>query len=100
MKRFILMFIACVMTFAAGESLAAEKKEIATVEFLSDIDCAGCVEKIMNFIPFQKGVKRVNVDLPTKRITISYDTAKSSEERLIELLEKIEVEAWVAVDGD
>ncbi|MFI3295987.1 MAG: cation transporter [Rikenellaceae bacterium] len=98
MKKIILMLIACMVTFAATESFAAQKKEktvIATVELKADIDCENCVKKVMNYLPTQKGIKDVKVDLPTKVIKVSYDSGKTSTKNVITLLSKIGVKAKV-----
>lgn len=101
MKRVILIVMASVMTltimtFTATESFATTtKKEITQVEFQTDIDCEGCVKKIMNYMPYQKGVKRVDVDLPTKKVSVSYDTRKTSTSTVAESFEKIDVKATI-----
>ncbi len=98
MKKLILMFVALMVTFTATDSFAAGKKEntkITTTEFLTDIDCDHCVKKVMDFMPFQKGIKSVKVDMPTKVINVSYDNRKSSDEAVIKLFEKIDVKAKV-----
>ncbi|MFR9611524.1 MAG: cation transporter [Rikenellaceae bacterium] len=98
MKRLILMFVALMVTFTATESFAAGKKEntkVTTTEFLTDIDCDHCVKKVMDFMPYQKGVKNVKVDLPTKVINVSYDNRKSSNEEVVKLFKKIDVVAKV-----
>ncbi len=49
--------------------------------------------KILNSIPFQKGVTAVKVDIPTKKVRVSYNPSRSSEESLIKAFEKIGVKA-------
>lgn len=103
MKRFILMAIAMVMTLSVTNLSAAPKKEkkgskIETVSFVTSIDCDHCVKKVMNFMPTQKGIKEVVVDLPTKVIKVGYDNRKSSEEAIIKLFDKIDVEAKVITE--
>ncbi|MFR9503696.1 MAG: heavy-metal-associated domain-containing protein [Rikenellaceae bacterium] len=97
MKKIILMVIAMVMTVGISEVSAAkkEKKEasITTTQFVTNISCAHCEKKVMDYMPFQKGVKEVTVDLPKKIVTVSYDSSKSSNKDLIKRFSKISVTA-------
>lgn len=97
MNKIILMLIAFMTIFTATDSFAANKKEITTVELITDVDCDHCVNKIMNYLPFQRGVKRVKVDLPTQIVRVNYDTQRATNESIIELLKKIDVKASVRV---
>ncbi len=78
----------------SGICLAAdqkiEKKDVTTV-FVTNLDCEGCAKKVMNVIPFQKGVKDVRVDVPTKSVTVTYDNSKTNDETLKAQLEKIKI---------
>ncbi len=72
---------------------AAEKKTVTTV-FVTDIDCDHCVKKIMNNVPsLGKGIKDVEVDLPTKEVTVTYDASKNNDENIIKGFASIKVKA-------
>ena len=72
---------------------AAEKKTVTTV-FVTDIDCDHCVKKIMNNVPsLGKGIQDVEVDLPTKEVTVTYDASKNSDENIIKGFASIKVKA-------
>jgi len=95
MKKIIivcLMAILGVGVCAAQDKAKAEKKVVTTV-FCTDIDCEHCAKKIMNTIPFEKGIKDVKVDVPTKKVTVVYDASKNSDESLVEAFSKIKVKA-------
>ena len=98
MKKILVICAALLM--GAGVCMAdnnkgkAEKKVVTTV-FCTDIDCEHCKQKVLNTIPFEKGIKEVEVDVSTKRITVSYDAAKNSDEGLISAFAKIKVKAEV-----
>lgn len=102
MKKIILALVAVLMSisFTVVESIAEPKKKSVTVEFLTDIDCDHCAKKIMNYMPFQKGIKEVEVDLESKVVTISYDEKKSSNDAIIKLFKKIDIEATVAEEDE
>lgn len=95
MKKLLFMLI--LLTVAATtECLAAQKpkdKKFETTEFLTDISCAKCEAKVMNYLPFQKGIKDVQVDLKTKIITVKYDSEKSSVEGIITHFAKLDITA-------
>ena len=84
-----------VALFGIGVANAQEpkkgEKSTVTVEFLTDIDCAGCAKKVTNTIPYEKGVKDVKVDVPTKTVTVTFDPAKTNEQALTKAFEKIKI---------
>ncbi|MBQ3516041.1 MAG: cation transporter, partial [Lachnospiraceae bacterium] len=45
----------------------------ATVVFTTDLDCHHCAQKVLNTIPYEKGIKDVQVDVPTKTVTVKFD---------------------------
>lgn len=95
MKKFVIVCltaIICVGVCSAQNKVKAEKKVVTTV-FCTDIDCEHCAKKIMNTIPFEKGIKDVKVDVPTKKVTVVYDASKNSDEALVEAFSKIKVKA-------
>ncbi len=99
MKKLLsLIFVAMISLIVVTSAQAASKKSpkgLTTTQFLTSIDCEHCSKKIMNSIPFQKGVKDVKVDLPTKTVTVTYDPAKSNDADIVKDFAKIKVEAKV-----
>ena len=95
MKKIVLMCL--VALFGIGIANAQEPKNAVkksvTVEFETDIDCAGCAKKVTNTIPYEKGVKDVQVDVATKTVTVTYDPAKTNNETLVKAFSKIKIKA-------
>lgn len=89
----IIALVIALLAMVVGVAVAAPKaeKKIATVVFTTDLDCHHCAEKVMNTIPYEKGIKDVRVDVPTKTVTIKYDEAKNSIELLTKAFESIKV---------
>ena len=85
--------ILAMLAVVAGVATAAPKaeKKIATVVFTTDLDCHHCAQKVMNTIPYEKGIKDVQVDVPTKAVTVKFDEAKNSVESLTKAFESIKV---------
>ncbi len=90
------LFIALAMLCAVSTAEAAkEKKEFVKQSFVAEIDCESCLKKVMNILPYQKGIKDVKCDLATKCITVEYDESKSSDEAVIATLKKVDITATV-----
>lgn len=102
MRKIILMCL--VALFGIGIANAEEPKKgdkkSVVVEFVTDIDCAGCAKKVTNTIPYEKGVKDVQVDVPTKTVTVTYDPAKTNNETLVKAFAKIKIKAEAKVNEE
>jgi copper chaperone CopZ len=97
MKKIIMLCLLAVMGFGIADAVAQKKGDAAlkTTVFLTDVDCETCAKKIDNSLPFQKGVKEVKVDVPTRKVTVTFDTTKTNEEALIKAFKKIKINAEV-----
>ncbi len=97
MKKLIIMCLMAFIGLGIADASAQKKNDAAlkTTVFVTDIDCEHCAKKITNTIPYEKGVKDVQVDVPTKLVTVTYDATKNSEENLIKAFTKIKVKAEV-----
>ena len=96
MKKLIIMCLMAFIGFGVAEVSAQKKNEaLKTTVFVTDIDCDHCAKKITNTILYEKGVKDVKVDVPTKLVTVTYDATKNSDENLLKSFTKIKVKAEV-----
>lgn len=97
MKKMILCCLVAVLgcgVFAVEAKTPQKKGEIVTTVFTVDIDCENCAARIMNNVPvIGKGIKDIQVDVPSKEVTVTYDSAKTSPEELIKGFGKIRVKA-------
>lgn len=101
MKKLVKIGIAMAIALCVATSVEAKdvkeakevkaKKEMVTSSFRTDIHCESCVAKVMNVLPYQKGVKDVKIDLASKNITVLYDGEKNNEEALVQSLAKLDV---------
>ena len=98
MKKIIALF--AILAMFAGVATAAPKekveKKVATVVFTTDLDCHHCAQKVLNTIPYEKGIKDVQVDVPTKTVTVKFDVAKNTIEGLTKAFESIKVKVFKA----
>lgn len=95
MKKIILMCLVALLGIGvanAQEPKKAEKKSVTTT-FVTDIDCAGCAKKVNNTIPYEKGVKDVEVNVEEKTVTVTYDPTKTNDETLVKAFTKIKIKA-------
>ncbi|MBR5594904.1 MAG: cation transporter [Alistipes sp.] len=99
MKKIILMCLVALFSVGIANAQETKKnnKKTVTVEFVTDIDCAGCAKKVNNTIPYEKGVKDVQVDVNTKTVTVTYDPAKTNNENLVKAFSKIKIKAEAKV---
>lgn len=101
MKKFLvlcLMALFAVSTYAATDS---KKKSTQTCVFVTDIDCEHCKNKILNNVPvLGKGIEDVQVDLPTKEVTVTFNPEKTNVETIQKNFTKIKVQAEPKVDKE
>lgn len=107
MKRFIIAAIVALMASmvcapmaqAASEmsssSASWSKKVVKTVVFSANIHCNSCKKKVVENISFEKGVLALEVSVEERTVTITYDPAKTDEEKLAAALKKIGFPATV-----
>ena len=63
------------------------KKKTEEVTFIVNMHCDACKEKIEKYIPMERGVKDINVDLEKKEVTVIYKPAKTDVEKLKKAIE-------------
>ncbi len=92
MKKIITLAFAIFMTLTV---MAADK---ATVSFSVNpsMTCQNCENKIKSNLRFEKGVKDIATSLADQLVTVSYDPARTSPEKLAEALKKIGYTATVS----
>jgi len=84
-----LMAIAIVLFTSAAFAQKPEVKKIETVVFNVEMDCQGCVKKIEKSMPFEKGVKNLEVDFKNQKVILKYKTKSTNKESLKKAIEKL-----------
>lgn len=99
MKKVWMLCLALVMGAGMMTVAAAPKgapKKMVTTVFAADVDCEHCVKKIMDNVPsLGKGIKDVQVSLEKHEITVVYDASKNNDEKIVEGLASLKVDAQV-----
>ncbi|MEZ3442806.1 heavy-metal-associated domain-containing protein [uncultured Alistipes sp.] len=94
MKKFLICCLMAATLFGMEAFADNKNKTTRTVVFTSDIDCDHCAKKILDNVPvLGKGVEDVQVDVPTKRITVVYNPSKTDEATLVKGFAKLKVKA-------
>lgn len=91
MKKLLILLLALTMGVGAVSAQDKKQKKTETVKFVTNLDCESCANKVLNVIPFKRGVKDVVVDVPTKSVEVTFDPRKTNAEVLAKELEKIDV---------
>ena len=68
---------------------------LVQVVFATSIHCANCGKKVQENIAFEKGVKDLKVDVPTKLVTITFNPAKTDTVKLKKAINKLGYSAEV-----
>ena len=84
MKRLLIILLALMPLTVV---IAKPNKQVVVLS--CDLHCQGCCDKIMKNIAFEKGVKDLVCDLPSKTVTVTYDTNKTDVEKLLDAFRKI-----------
>jgi copper chaperone CopZ len=91
-RLFVLLTAMC--AFAAGlaaqDKKADKKKKTEEVTFSVNMTCDNCKAKIERHISWEKGVKDLKVYPDKKQVTVKYDPAKTTEEKLKEAINALE----------
>ena len=93
MKRILLIMLCAVFSFSTAYAQKAQKNTKETVTFVVNIDCENCVKKVEKNIAFEKGVTDLQCDLASKTVRVTYQTNKTTEQKLIAAFKKIGYEA-------
>lgn len=90
MKKIVFYGATLIALFALTTNVEAKKKSYKESCYAVNIHCEACKSKIESKIPFEKGVKDLDVDLTHKTVTVSYDTAKTDSLTIQKALEKLD----------
>lgn len=91
MKKILILLLALTMGVGVSSAQENKQKKSETVTFQTDLDCENCAKKILNVIPFKKGVKDCVVDVATKTVEVTFDPRKTDAAKLEAELKKIDV---------
>lgn len=98
MKKLLVLMV---MILAIVSGYADNKdKNVKEVIYKVEMDCQSCVNKITKNIPFEKGVKDLNVDLEGQTVTVKYRDDKTTKENLVKAFEKLDFKVEELKEGE
>lgn len=89
MKKTILSL----MLALAGVSVQAKDIKTLVVTTSPQMHCESCENKIKNNLRFEKGIKRIETNIPEQTVTITYDADKNTAASIMEAFGKFGYEA-------
>ncbi len=95
MKRISILIILCFAIFANTIN-AQEKKEVKKTEEIKikvSSQCNTCKETIEKALYFEKGVKSSNLDIKNKEVTVVYNPAKTTADKIRLAISKVGYDA-------
>ena len=77
-------------------------KDLKTVVFTTtpQMHCASCENKIKGNLRFEKGIKSIETSVPDQTVTVQYDSAKTTPEKLQKGFEKFGYKARILKAGE
>lgn len=96
MKRTLGMMA---MAMICCATMTAKNLKVLVVSTSPEMHCNNCETKIKNNIRFTAGVKKIETDLETKLVTITYDSDKTDAKIIVAAFKKINYVAKVVSDS-
>lgn len=85
MKKTLSIFILLLTAYFTLAAARTIKNETIKIK-CPDMHCAGCKEKITEAVNSLVGILELNVDLESKVVTVTYNTKKTSKDKILEKL--------------
>jgi copper ion binding protein len=96
MKQLLLLAFTFVLMFALTTSTVAAEKTTVKIK-CKEMSCQGCKDKITGSINSLEGIFKVDVNLKTKIIKVTFDDSKTSADKIIEAIANAGYDAELAV---
>ncbi|MBQ0007241.1 MAG: cation transporter [bacterium] len=74
-KSILVLMVAMVSVFAMAENKTVKL-------YVPGMECKGCQSKVENVLNYEKGVKKLSVELEKRIVTIVYDDSKTNVKTL------------------
>ena len=88
MKKIIIMALVILSNMAFAQS-----KKTAEIKIQTSAECDMCKKSIESGLAYEKGIKFSKLDVPTKVLTVTYNTDKTSPEKIKEAVSKLGYDA-------
>ncbi|HRS01818.1 MAG TPA: heavy metal-associated domain-containing protein [Bacteroidota bacterium] len=88
MKRYLGIFLGLILTITVVNTAVKAEANLQTVQIKTSAVCESCKTRIEKAVNKLQGVEKSDLDLSTKILTISYDPAKVSVEKIKNTISK------------
>ena len=82
-----LLILACALL--ANVAMAQDNKKLATIEIRTSSVCDMCEKTIEENVIYEKGVKKVDLDLATNVVKVDYDPRKTDPDAIRKAIMKL-----------
>lgn len=88
-----VLFTYIIMSVTATSAMGQKNSKNDTVRIKTSIQCEMCEERIMENLPFEKGVKDIRIDIKSKMVTVVFRNDKTDAHALRESISDIGYDA-------
>lgn len=96
MKNRFVIVVSAFLMLTNFSMLAQKKNNKQKIVYDVSMTCENCKKRIEKNISFEKGVKDLKVDLPSKTVTIEFQENKTDTTKLRKAIEKLGYEVFVS----
>lgn len=96
MKKILIIALSLLTLTFAANAQDSKKSKISEVKLSVNLHCDNCKQRIEKNIPFEKGIKDLDVNLDDKTVTVKYDNTKTDVEKIKASITKLGYTAEVA----
>jgi len=93
MRKTIFTIIAVIAISVLSVGAKNQKVQLNRAVYLTSLDCENCAKKIRENVSFEKGVKDLKVDVPTKTVEIQFDVQKTDTLQLKKAINRLGYDA-------
>lgn len=98
--RLLTIFMLSIFTMTAVTSTFAAKKEKKVCILNVEMDCGSCAKKVKKGLRFEKGIKKLKVDIKKQTVAITYRADKTTPEKLLKAVKKLGYKASISKVGE
>jgi copper chaperone CopZ len=88
----IIIFVE-LLTIISYFSYGQDESKFKKIEVKVSLQCEMCKERILNNLSFEKGIKDIDVNIEEKTVTVTYNSDKTTPEKIRTAISKIGYDA-------
>jgi copper chaperone CopZ len=81
------------LTMISYHSYSQNEEKTKKLEVKTSLQCEMCKERIINNLSFEKGIKDIEVNIEEKTVTVTYNTDRTTPEKIRTAISKIGYDA-------